>query len=255
MSNKRQATKKRRRVRRGFGVVYGAVTVVVAMALVLFAVTVFFKIDTIKVSGSTRYTREQICKVAEIEVGDNLYLLNKFGAINKVFLKLPYVEEIRIRRQLPGTLLIEITEAVPTLSVEHNGVYWLVSAKGKLLEHTDSEGAKTAKPVTGLTLVLPVPGEILATEPPEQGEPLFEMLRLLSYNGLLEGVGSMDFTDMYDIRFVYQDRLLVRFGLPENMQKKLAYFVEVDKQLGENAIGAVDLAGEKIIFTPRAAGE
>lgn len=68
---------------------------------VVAALTVFFKVQSITVSGNARYTSEEIIAASGIEIEDNLFLLNKYSAAQAIFEKLPYVEEATINRALP----------------------------------------------------------------------------------------------------------------------------------------------------------
>ena len=81
----------------------------VAVALTMGA-TVFFQVETVAVTGNSRYSQEEIIQATGIQTGDNLFRMNKFQIAHQVLQGLPYVEEITIRRSLPSTSVITVTE-------------------------------------------------------------------------------------------------------------------------------------------------
>ena len=93
----------------------------------------FFKVDTISVSGNDRYSRETILAASGVSEGDNLFLLNKYDAA-KITEALPYVESVRLSRKLLGTLRIDIVECSDPAGIQQDGHCWLISPEGKLSE-------------------------------------------------------------------------------------------------------------------------
>ncbi|MBQ5536117.1 MAG: FtsQ-type POTRA domain-containing protein, partial [Oscillospiraceae bacterium] len=66
--------------------------------------------DHIIITGNEHYTQEEILEASGLKQGDNLYLMNKYSVKEKIFSKLPFVEEVSINRRLPDTLLIDLRE-------------------------------------------------------------------------------------------------------------------------------------------------
>ena len=92
----------------------------VAVALTMGA-TVFFQVETVAVTGNSRYSQEEIIKATGIQTGDNLFRMNKFQIAHQVLQGLPYVEEITIRRSLPSTIVITVKEWDAVARVEAPG--------------------------------------------------------------------------------------------------------------------------------------
>ena len=110
----RRRNSNRRRRRGSFGFLYKMLSVLVICVAIIAALTLFFRVDAIQVSGQQRYTDEQVQAASGIQIGDNLFLLNKYDAAGRIVEELPYIEDTRINRNLPSTLVIEgvINEAV-----------------------------------------------------------------------------------------------------------------------------------------------
>ena len=83
---------------------------IICVALV-FGMSVFFRVSTISVEGNAIYSQEEIIAASGIEKGDNLFFVNQFSAISRIYAKLPYVEKAAINRGLPNKLTIVVTES------------------------------------------------------------------------------------------------------------------------------------------------
>lgn len=92
----------------------------VAVALTMGA-TVFFQVETVAVTGNSRYSQEEIIKATGIQTGDNLFRMNKFQIAHQVLQGLPYVEELTIRRALPSTIVLTVKEWDAVARVEAPG--------------------------------------------------------------------------------------------------------------------------------------
>ena len=67
----------RRKNRGRFGPLLKLLCVIAVGVALTVGATVFFRVETISVSGNRRYTEEDIIVASGIELGDNLYALNK----------------------------------------------------------------------------------------------------------------------------------------------------------------------------------
>jgi len=92
----------------------------VAVALTMGA-TVFFQVETVAVTGNSRYSQEEIIKATGIQTGDNLFRMNKYQIAHQVLQGLPYVEELTIRRALPSTIVLTVKEWDAVARVEAPG--------------------------------------------------------------------------------------------------------------------------------------
>ena len=101
--------RRRRRKRKGsFSFLYKLLMLFVICGAIVAALAVFFKVDTIEVTGNSRYTDSEIAESGGIHVGDNLFLINKFGAAEEITRKLPFISSVRISRLLTDTLCIQV---------------------------------------------------------------------------------------------------------------------------------------------------
>ena len=98
------------------------------------ALLLFFNINKISVTGDGVYSSEEIIRVSEIEIGDNLIFLSK-NRINKLVTeKLPYVGSVKLKRRLPAHLEIQVTKTDAVFGIAQDGFYTLLDRDGKVLE-------------------------------------------------------------------------------------------------------------------------
>ena len=126
-----QKRKKRRRRRGGLGRLLRPLSVVLAAVAVVAALTMFFKVDQVEVTGNGRYRAEEVIAASGVEQGDNLILLDRYGISQRLCRELPYINDVRINPKFPDTLLVEVTEAHASASIQGAGGWWLIDAGGE----------------------------------------------------------------------------------------------------------------------------
>lgn len=171
----------RRRRRGGSGFLYKLLSVLLICGCLVAAITLFFRVDTVVITGEKRYTEAEIREVSGVKDGDNLFLLNKYQVIRNIAEALPYVEleETRVQRKLPDTLLIEIKECGDPLAWAQDGTVWLVSPGGKIVEQRNTVGDYPT--IDGCRLLAPSVGTLIAldTENDTRRQSLLELLAAL----------------------------------------------------------------------------
>ncbi|MBE6954814.1 MAG: FtsQ-type POTRA domain-containing protein [Ruminococcaceae bacterium] len=224
--------------------------IVAAAAAVVVGVMIFFKVQTLSVVGNQRYSAEQVISASGIAVGENLMAVSKADAAQGIHKKLPYVQDVRIDRRLPDTVLIEIVEceAVAVIRDEAEGK-WLINAQCKVLEQATEQ---TLVDVDGLTLVegalavSPTAGEPLALTKEEQLSALKSLLGALEKTVLLPKVQSLQLEHTYELVLYYDERFEVQLGGTDELDYKARYLEEiVTKQLDESKTGIIDLTLEE----------
>ena len=245
---------RRRRHHRSVAVLYKLLSVVVISGAIVAALTLFFKVETITVSGTTEYSSEEIITASGIQQGDNLFLLNKYEIYESILEKLPYVSSVSISRKLPDTLLIEVTDSNQGGVIEDHGTYWVLSAEGKIFGKRAEAGHGAL--ITGLTLSEPEVGKKAAVEEGQERalKQLLDLLAALEEKGMLQGVGSFDFSQESVISIKYADRYVVKFPYGADFPYKLTRLSQVIERLeeqGDQRAGVLDLTAEgEIHFIP-----
>lgn len=276
--------RRRRRGRGRLGPLFKLLCVLAVVVALTMGATVFFQVETVVVSGNSRYTKEEVVQATGIQVGDNLYRMNKNQIADKVLRELPYTRDLRIRRSLPSTIVITMTEweAVARVKAPPAGTQvsapaaeeapegdgsaqesapevaaedWLISVGGKLLEPAPADS--TAIEVSGITPLMPRAGTMLALPQEEQSryDALLALLAALEERGMMGDVASIRL-ESTQVVMGYLGRFQVKMPLNSDFGYKLraleAAVVETEKNLGDQTTGTFDLTQEGVtaVYSP-----
>ncbi|MBQ9459262.1 MAG: FtsQ-type POTRA domain-containing protein [Oscillospiraceae bacterium] len=246
-------TRRNRRRRRGrYSFLLKLFGFAVAVAAILAAVTLFFRMDHIVVQGCERYSEQDIVGASGLKMGGNLYFLNKYDVKEAIFAKLPYVEEVRINRKLPDTLLIEVRECKAAAGVSDATELWLISDQGKLLEKTTSVPAGCPL-ITGASLIAPAPSAKMdaGKDAAYRTGVVLTLLRESAAHRMRENIGEIEMGDDTALSFTYLGRFTVRLPWTADLDYKLDNLAYVVDNLENNETGRIDLMTEgKASFIP-----
>ena len=241
--SKKKKMKKRRRM--------AFFTLLVVLSIVVVAVlslTVFFNIDSIKVEGVSHYSESEIITVSGLEKGQNLFRLNKFKILKKIKSQLPYVEEVTIRRNFLGKigLVITVEETEPYMYVRDGRGYCLVDHNLKVLETVENKPENIAS-ITGVKAENAKPGKQLTCK--DGVEKHLLQLTPILHEHLGEGnVTEINITAVYDIRFVYEDRVTVMLGTLENIDQKVQLVQHVLDENSKSEHAEIDVSSGDTAF-------
>lgn len=235
---KRKNRRKKIIIRSVLGLAFLCIGVVVALML-------FFNINKITVTGDTVYSTEEIIRVSDVEIGDNLIFLSKTKLNNKIAEELPYVRSVKVKRKLPSTLELQVTKTEGYMAIASDGYFTLLDKSGKVLER-DLE-------IIGENIVLANLGEVTSANVGEtvvlKNAKTFEKLEKVlaeCENVKIKDITAIDLSDIYNIKLVYQGRITLELGETNdnNLHSKLALGKEsIDIQDKENNLyrGTINL--------------
>ncbi|MCL2085304.1 MAG: FtsQ-type POTRA domain-containing protein [Oscillospiraceae bacterium] len=198
-------------------------TAIFIIAVVTVALSLFFKVTLIEVTGTEVCDQRDIKAASGIGEGDFLLLVNSVAAERGIKAAQPYVENVSIKRRLPGRVIINITETTPLVVISDSaGDYWMVDRRGKLLERARGDALPQ---VLGVTLLAPVEGTLIAfpSEQDHKVRVLLEVLEAVMEKGLLEDIDSFDLSDIANVKFKFMSRFTVNLGVPNDLSLKLDY--------------------------------
>ena len=254
MARRRHSNRRRRRG--NFGFLYKLLSVLVICAAVVMALTLFFRVDTIEVTGTERYTEKDVIEASGIQLGDNLFLLNKYEAARSIAEKLPYIdiEDIWIRRELPDTLLIDVAECGTPLAVIQDGSAWLVSPKGKIVEQLPAAQAGDYAVIDGCELLAPSMGTdiALSTEYASQQSSLLALMTALEAADRMDQVDAIHLEDLSQLTMDYAGRFTVEMAYGADYGLALRILEGAVSQLETNQKGTLRLdpgSTYQVLFT------
>lgn len=231
----------------------GPAKFLLACVVLIFLVSIFLQVGTIEVTGNSHYTANEIIQAAGIEEGDNLFFVNRFSAVSGIMAKLPYVESVEIATQLPGTVIIEITESQALAWVELDGQRWVLDRSCKVLTQADRIETSELIRIIGVTPVNPSVNNTLE----HSGDAavvatLSEILDQVQRRGMAGTVDYVDVTDISAPVISVEGRFTVQFGRSETIDYQFGKLVSALSQLTSADRGTLDVsaAGEEVTFSP-----
>ena len=202
----------------------------VVLALVL-AMSVFFRVEHIQVSGMDQYTAWDISLASGIHQGDSLFSLELPAAAAKIK-ELDYVKDVRIGIRLPNMVIIDITEVRVTYAIKAQGEdWWLVDSSGRIIEKAQEDAQENYTKILGVHLRDPKEGEqavALETSSPsvdEEGNTIpvtvtaahrltvaLDIADYLENNGIIGHAASIDVNDLGNIQVWYGQQYQIKLG-------------------------------------------
>lgn len=250
------ARSSRRRRRKGrFGGLYKLLSAFLILAAMIAGCIVFFRVETVTVSGNGRYSEEEVIAASGVEQGDNLFLIPRVQTARKILQELPYIKEVSPRRVLPNAYTIIVTECTPAAIVEgQNGTWWVIDETCKLLEQGGEELKEQYAEISGFTVLMPSAGSKMSVPVDESGklDALKQILAILQERDMLKHVDGIDLSREAEIRMEYDGRLTVRMPVYSDDFGRLLREVDqaVKTTLNNGQTGTINLTGSTHSFIP-----
>lgn len=250
----RRSELRKRRRRRFLLVFYILLFLTVTVGAVVVSLTVLFKIDTVEVTGTSRYSANVIIEAGGIKKGENLFLANTRGASAAIQQKLPYIGTAKVSRGLPAKIRIEVAEIPVSGAAENKGKYIVIGTNGKILEIANRLPANCPV-IKGLSLQKAEVGKMIAYKDNSQ-QDTFKNLTAAITNNKLGKITEIDLSNPSKIQILYDSRILMNLGLPSDFDYKIRFAKTILDEGGikDNEQGVLNLSvaaqDNKTFFDP-----
>lgn len=253
------------------------ITVAAIVMALIWGVSVFFKVETITVSGAEVYSPWAVRDASGIKEGDSLLSFSHARAGAQIKANLPYVKTVRFGIKLPDTVNIIIEEEDVLYAIKNqDGTWWLMTSSGRMMQQTNSSVAAKYTQILGVTVSDPVVNErATATESAaiyetnEAGETVpvpvavtgaqrlnaaLQIVKALEDNDIVGDAASVDVSYIEEIVLWYGTQYQVNLGNTTNLSYKIACMNDVILQMQEYQTGILDLSftiwPNQVGFTP-----
>lgn len=262
-------------------------------AVVIFlilATTVFFKINTVTVKGSSIYSAEEICAASGIKSGSNLIRANMGKAAENIEKTLTYIETAELKRAFPSGVVITVKPCREAISAEYEDGFCLLSEKGKVLKTSDAPfpdtivvygarvkpikeeweepeetSASTGTNVTSATekdeavetesedtTPIPTVGSHFECTKENRTDIFYRLVSVAtsSFSGL---ANDFDMTDHHNISCLYDGRITVEFGAVTELDYKIKLASEILRdKIGKKTEGTLRMLSGGASFIDKA---
>ncbi|MBE6750030.1 MAG: FtsQ-type POTRA domain-containing protein [Ruminococcaceae bacterium] len=233
---KRIERQKRIRKRRLIVLFLSLIIITTCLGVVL-CFTLFFPIEKIVASGSAVYTDAQIIEASDISLGDNLFSVSRPSVLKKLREKLPFVENLKIKRELPGTLMLTVTDANEYAVYEFEGLYYTVDKSGWVLEASEQIPEKLLT-VSGCDIKCRVGSEIIFFSSEEK--TLIENITGFSEESDVD-LNRIDVSDKVNIKLFVDSRFEVQLGSENYLEEKIKHLSAMIDSISPEKTGKINL--------------
>ena len=239
------------------------VTVVAVVVALVLGLSVFFKVETIQVSGAEVYSEWAIREASGLSEGDNLLTFSHARSAALIKANLPYVDTVRFGIKLPDTVNIIVKEDEVVYAIkDQNGQWWLMNSDGRIVEMGNNSEASNHTQILGVALENPIQDEravameIAPPETLEEGETqavisttgaqrltaALQILQALEENDIVGSAASVDVSRIEDIILWYGTRYQVNLGDSSRLDYKIACMNDVILQMSDYQSGILDIS-------------
>ena len=230
--------------------VYYFFIALIALGLVICSLTIFFKLNTFEISGSTKYGDEKIISVSGVEYETNIFRINKAEVKAAIEEALPYIKEVEIKRSLPSSLIINVTETKAMAAIPISSGYALIDGESKILEQSlDAKGLPVLKGAVISGAI--TPGTYAEYADENAAELILELITAIDKGGLLSSTDSLDVTKRYDISFVCNGNVKCVIGDSSDLEVKIGMIKVVLEKNPQSVKAVIDATDpNKVYYRP-----
>ena len=200
----------------------------ISLLFILFVIVILcamfsprFHRKAIEVNGNKIVTKNEIISLSKIQIEENSFKLSK-NKIKKQIKENAYIQDVKITRKLPSTILIEIEEREPAYLLEYAGSYVVIDKQGYMLE---IKTEKISLPVIQGEVTETsnfIVGNRLCTEDLERLAIISKIIELAKVNDIYTIITGIDISNKENIKLIFETEEKVAYlGDSSNMNTKI----------------------------------
>lgn len=218
----KEAGQRKRFIERRRGLILAGVFILLFAAILGLIYKLVFVVKAINITGSEKYTNEEILQGAGISEGINLYSFRGSVTADRITLHCPYISAVNIDREIPSTVNITATEDKAAYYTIIYGEYKLLSEGLRVLETVEAD----ALPEGITKLKLPsvsyaVAGRVIEFTSERRTSDITELLKIVRESPFKDRLTVIDVRDRYDISMICDGKNKLVLGENEDADYKL----------------------------------
>ncbi len=227
----------------------GGAALVLLAALVVISLIFFYKVRNVAISDEKhlRYTDAEILGASGIRTGDSLLWLKTEEVARGIEERLPYLENVRVRRVFPFDVEISVSYARPAMAYQGKDGAVLLSASGKVLQTGVREVSDYVARLAGVEITSAVPGRPAVFAGDDTFRCVTETATAFADAGYLN-VTVYDFSDTENVTVEVDYRVDVLLGRIDSVKEKLAF----GKKVIDDSLEKTKDSDEKLVVDMKA---
>lgn len=228
-----------------FGIIIGLVA--------FFMTSPSFEITEIEVINNEKISEDTYISLSGIKYGENIYRINKKIIIDKIK-ENSYVEDVKIKRELPSKIKIEVKERKATFLIKLGSSYMYIDNQGYMLEVSKD---KLEVPI--LSGIVTNDEDIkvsnrLCEEDLEKLNKVLEIYQAASSTNIAQIISEIDITNKSNYKLVLEsEKKNVYLGEADDLVNKFKWIkstVENEKGKAGDVYADRDLNSYPVYFSP-----
>lgn len=245
MQSYRETRARKTAIRRTAAFCIIAVSVLLLGAAMLL---VFFRISDVTVTGSDRYTEQELTECLKLSPYSNLILTSRGSIEERLRAAYPSLEEITVEKQLPDKLVITVTDGVGKYYMRMGGDVYVLTDTLKIIDRTDAAPVDCTELIS-CDIVTAVTGRVLSFRTGTHYNYLIRLLNAISEHGISGHIKVVDMSEKFNVKLRYDDRFIITIGDAEDVSTKLTLAESVISTLSADEKGIIDASDiEKCSF-------
>lgn len=236
IDSRRKARQKRaRRKRLKICFIFFLIASLITLAIMSF--TVFFPIKRISVSGSQIYSKAEIIKASGLSTDDNLFVVSEEKIEQSIRKKLPYIDSVSLKRNLPDAVVLTVKDAKEYSCIEVAQKYYIISQSGYVLKEQSESPENVFKIITsGAKCEI---AKMVEYKSQVESELVATMVQLLENKGI--NIDSVDVSSALNLTVNVEDKFVVKMGTDEFLEQKIAHLRSMIDSIGDRK-GEINLS-------------
>ena len=166
---------KKNRFRTRFYVLF--TVIILGIGWFILSNSALFTIDAIVVQGNSHYTAEEIINMGHASPGRNIIYKANIKETKEFLENNPYIKHAEVRRRLPSTLVIKVTERQERLAFKYDDDYLVMDEDGILLKKTRNKPKTTI--IQGIVVSKIKLGEKIGTENDNRMDRILDLIKMM----------------------------------------------------------------------------
>lgn len=190
-------------------------------AIALFMMSSVFNIKEIVVLNNSKVSSQEIINLSTLTTGENMFRTTNKTIKNSIKTN-AYIEEVVVKRNINGTITLDIKERVPTYMLKFANIYVYINNQGYILE--TSENPLELPNIIGFSTTNEeiIVGNRINTDDLKKLDDIIKIIEISRNTPLANIITEIDISDSTDYRLtITSQNKTVRIGEMTNINIKL----------------------------------
>lgn len=176
---------------------------IVLCGIIYYLTTPVFNVSNIQVYGNEKNSVDTYISLSGVDIGTtNIFAISNANIIKSIK-ESPYVDSVIIKRKLPNTIELHITERNVDYQIEYSSKYMYINNQGYLLEI--SEDIKDVLIIKGLSLIADSiqVGQRVNNQDLSKLNTVLKIINYCKYNSIENKITIIDVSDISNYTLVF----------------------------------------------------